>query len=504
VTDKKNEQNDPSTRSTAYRIMEGSWHKIQDILGGTEVMRSRGEIYLPRHERESSKAYDERRKTATLLNMTELTLNAWVGKPFSEAIQLSQDMPDEVRGWLDNVDLQGNDATTFARAWMREGLAKHYSHVLIDFPLTAEPLRNALDGEGLRPFMSHIPPENLIFATAQMIDGHEVLTHARILETEMERVGFTEVAQQRIRVFDRVEAFGARFLPEFEEPFDEDELAFVNEPGVFVTVYKRVDKKNDVEWVIEQPPRRLAINEIPLVTFYATPREEFMVGKPPLEDLVDLNINWWQSNSDQNTILTVTRFPILAGIGVTKENSNLEVGPKRMMTTSNQHGDFKYVEHTGAAIDAGRQNLMDLEEQMTHYGAEFTRKRPRVETATARIMASNESSSHLEAATISFEDAFNTALSFMGKWMGLTDAGRVEMNHDFGPDEVQAADLQALGVARQTRDISRKTHVRELQRRNVLAVDFDEEDDAQALAEEALSFAGEQVDDDPIDPQAEE
>ena len=73
------------------------------------------------------------------------------------------------------------------------------------------------------------------------------------------------------------------------------------------------------------------------------------VGELPLLDLAWLNIAHWQSSSDQRHVLTVARFPMLAGSGV-PENTNVVVGPDRMLTTPNADGKFYYVEHTGAAI----------------------------------------------------------------------------------------------------------------------------------------------------------
>ncbi len=464
---------DPSKTSTAYRRMCPSWDKIETILAGTEAMRRASKKYLPKHVNEKDEAYDNRLVQATLLNMTQLTLDTWVGRPFSDPVKVGKDVPEALRSILDDVDLQGNRFNVFARNWFREGVAKAFAHVLVDFPDTstsASSPRSIADDqrEGVRPYWTFVKPENLIAESAAVVDGREVLTHVRIREQVVLQDGFDERVVNRIRIFDRL-------LP--------GESAT---PGVIFSLWELRKGEKEEAWIPVQPPARLDIDEIPLVTFYAD-RQGLMYGKSPLEDLVDLNIRHWQSTSEQIDVLTAARFPILAASGVTEdENRPVLVGPHRCLTTPDPQGRWYYVEHTGAAIAAGRQDLADLEAQMAHYGAEFLTKRPGSTSATARALDSAEATSPLEDAVVRFNDALNQALSLTAKWMGLAEGGTLEVSTDFGPEEPNAADFQALQAARQGRDISRETFLDELKRRGTLADTFDPDADLEQLRSEDL------------------
>jgi hypothetical protein len=79
------------------RAMLPVWEKIETLLDGTDAMRAAGQAYLPQHEEESDTAYNERLARATLLNMLQMTLDAWVGKPFSEPIGSGDDVPTRSR-----------------------------------------------------------------------------------------------------------------------------------------------------------------------------------------------------------------------------------------------------------------------------------------------------------------------------------------------------------------------------------------------------------------------
>jgi hypothetical protein len=78
----------PDNRSAAYNRMSPRWDIMNALLGGTETMREAGEERLPKHQEESDNSWRNRLARATLLNMTEITLDMLVGKPFTEPVQL--------------------------------------------------------------------------------------------------------------------------------------------------------------------------------------------------------------------------------------------------------------------------------------------------------------------------------------------------------------------------------------------------------------------------------
>src|SRR5579859_6242454 len=200
---------DPSVKSLAYQEMESKWALIVTLMGGTTTMRTAERTYLPQHAEESNENYNERLNRNTLFNMFELTLDSLVGKQFVEPIKLNADVPDEIAdpelGFAKDIDLQGNDITSFCREWSRDAIAKGFSHVLIDMPILTQEEKDARThaddiAENRRPYWALIRPENLIFAHAEVVNGVEVLTHCRIREYCVEMVGFVEVVKERIRI----------------------------------------------------------------------------------------------------------------------------------------------------------------------------------------------------------------------------------------------------------------------------------------------------------------
>lgn len=507
------ESKGPANPSLARQRMLGMWQKMDAVLGGTETMRLAGKSYMPVHTGEESDRYGDRLSTATLWGMTKLTLEGWVGRPFESPLELDDNVPDQIKALAEDIDQQGTNMDTFARSWFETGISKAFCHVLVDFQGSVERedgkelSKKDTDAQNMRPYWLLIEPDTVIAARAEVIEGQELLVHLRLHEVTVEVDPddmFSEVMVERIRVYDR--------------KLDED-----GNPSVYVSVYKRSEEKGEANtlkgWPMEVPPFKIDIDVIPLVTFYSN-RQGFLLGKSPLDDLCDLNVKHWQSQSDQDAILTIARFPILAASGVDgvededpleaspnasrdfrKGESATVIGPFKVLTTSDPKGKFYYLEHSGEAIQAGQSSIDKLEEKMSAYGSEFLKDTPDRQTATARSMDSKESTNPLQAVTLSFIDAIQTALSMTAKWMGLDTSdkdteykgGTVTLNTEFSGGETSTVDLAALGTARQGRDISRTTYLAELTRRKILAKTFNAEEDKKELQKEALDMSSTQL-----------
>lgn len=463
-----NDPKSPETTSSSYNHQLAGWAKVQTVLDGTDAMRAAGQTYLPMHAKESAKLYQERLSRCTLLNRTRQTLGSWVGRPFSKPL-LFEKVPPAIEALFTDVDRLGNDVQVFCRNWFADGLAKAFSHVLVEFPRLGPGARN--DGgrtladdreEGARPHWIHLRPEQVFFADSTVDNGVERLLEVRIMEEVYGRDGFAETCQPQIR------------------------RMFVDGGGVVqVEIYRLVDPRHPEKRVwVKSESYPIDIPHIPLVTFYAD-RTGFMMGTSPIKDLVDLNIAHWQSTSEQRAILTVTRFPILVASGMGSADKELVVGPNLMIRLTDPKARVTYVEHSGNSIDAGRQDLEDLDAEMLSYGAEFLQRRPNP-TATGRLLDSAEATSPLQDVAIRFGHAVDQALQMTALWMKLDEGGTTKVNTQFSGAGADSAQLTALKEARQMKDISREAYLGELQRRGVLGEDFDKEKDAELLEDESL------------------
>lgn len=452
---------DPSTLSLEYRRMMEQWDKINTVLGGTAAMRKAGRKFLPIHEAESDDAYTERLESTVLVNYSKLTLNSWVGRPFSKKVKLSDDRSDRFFKFSKDVDLCGNNIDVFCRNWFKSGVSKRIAYVMVDFPRTTTEgrVRTLADDkrENVRPYFIPYQAEDVLFAhKTRFSDGEEYYDHVRIHKTELIKEGFAERLVERIEVWEPKE----------------------------VRVYEKVKKTNDkVEWVLKSKLGwSYDLDFVPLVLY------ESDTVDSPLLDIADLNITHWQSSSDQRSILTVARFPMLAVSGTSiSEAGKMVVGPKHLLATKESNGKFYFVEHAGKSIGAGQEDMKSLEEQMGNYGADFLKKSPGSPTATARALDSVESTSPLQDMVIRFQDAVNLAIYYCGQWERSSSEDwdtEVEINSNFSIGTAESASFAELGNSRGRRDISRRAYIEEMIRRGELQEDFDYDKNNEELSEE--------------------
>ena len=452
------------TPSGAYLAMQNNLMLVNTLIAGTDAMREAGELYLPREPKESKEAYDNRLSRSVLHNAFADAIQKLVGKPFSKPVTLKENTPDQIKDWTEDIDRCGNNITTFARDVFEQALADGLTHILVDFP-PSDPERSLADeqAEETRPYAVHIKAEDLFAWNFATINGVKELTQIRIRETTTEQDGlWGEKLVQRIRVI-------------YPDRFELYEL------------------NKDNKWMLIDTAE-ITLGRIALVTFY-TGRTGFMTAKPPLLDLAHLNVQHWQSDSDQEHILHFIRFPLLHGAGFNQEQQQIEIGPNRMIMSEDVQSRLEYVEHSGAAVEAGRQSLRDKEEKMDAMGSQLLVRRPGDVTATSDALSTAKTDSALQDMVRRLENVFSEVFFLMAGWAGLDseESGGISINQDFGLSMVTGSDDDTLLRARMAGEISQETYLSELKRRGKLNEDLDVDDEIERTPTEGGNFDDEET-----------
>lgn len=430
--------------SATVEAMQPDWDLARALLGGTRAMREAGTKYLPKWPNEDQDSYDTRLKTAVLFPAYQRTVSTLTGKPFSKPVTIGEDVPAQIVEWLQDVDLEGRNLDAFAADQMECALGYGICGILVDYP-RANGVRTLADerAAGLRPYMIAIKPWQVLGWIASRRNGAWVLDQLRIMESVEEPDGEFDV-----KCVDQVRVLW---------------------PGRWAT-YRQNEKK---DWVLHDEGMN-TLAYIPYVPVYGQ-RTGYMEGKPPLIEVANLNVAHWQSASDQQNVLHVARVPILTTIGVDDEKFSLTIGASTAVKLP-MGGDMKFVEHTGAAIEAGAKDLESLEERMRQAGAELLVLQPKI-TATQVATENAVGMCALQRITQGLEDALDTALQYMAEWVNLGSGGHVTLFNDYAAATLAEASAQLLLNANQAGKISDETFHSEMQRRGILAPDVDWEEE---------------------------
>jgi len=426
-----------------------SYDMCAALMGGTKAMRAMGKSLLPQWPNEDDGAYKIRLSSATLHPVFRRTVLVNSARPFSKPPTYQCALSDD---WLENIDLQNTTITMFANSLLVECLAYGMCGLLVEYP-KAEGVRTKADEKaaGVRPYFVKYSQQNIL---GWKIGEGMRLTQLRLLETVEEDDGdFATQTVEQVRVL---------------------------EVGAW-----RIFRKNEAEDWVEYDSGTTTLPVIPFVFFYGQ-RIAFGNGRSPLIDLAFQNIEHYQSSSDQQTILHVSRVPILVAIGF--GDSEITIGASTAVTTDNPDASLEYVEHTGAAIAAGRQSTLDLEDRMRSTGAELISQIQSQTTATQVNAEGEASKSTLQQIVEGFEESLELALSMAGQWVGSTADVEVGLFKSY--ETALDGDSAVLGSACQTGVISKQTHFTELQRRDVISPELQWEEEQKRIGLEKPSNAG--------------
>lgn len=447
--------NEVRKSSAAVADMAERWDLIHALMGGTHEMRERGKAYLPQWPAEDVKAYQTRLATAVLFPALARTVAVLTGKPFAKAVTVGNDVPPAVAELLHDVDMQGTSLHVFASRLAEDALSYGIAGILVDCP-PAEGARSVADerAAGIRPYFVAVRYNAILGWKAANVAGRMVLTQLRLLEhveTDDGEFGTRRIEQVRVLT-----------------------------PGAW-QVYRRVESTTGDDWqVFEEGETSLA--EVPFVPVYGL-FHGFMRGRPPLMELAHLNVEHWQSASDQQTILHVARVPIL----FTKEigDTEMTIGAGAYINASSPNADAKYVEHSGAAIEAGRLSLLDLEDRMRQVGAELLVIKPGNTTRAQTFADNDQQTSDLQRIMQGLEHSLDRALGFMAAFLRAEAAGHVTIFADYGVKSLAEASAELLLKLNGAGKLSHRTLLSEVQRRNIISPDVDVDAEIAAARAEA-------------------
>lgn len=447
------------TPHPAATAMHDAIRLPRTLLGKTAAMREAGETYLPREPAESIEAYKDRLKRSVLFNGFGKTVEDMRGRVFSKEVVLEDDVPAQIVEWSENIDLAGRNLSVFAAHVFDQALVDGVAYILADTPAATE------DGATLatqgRPYLVQVQAQDVIGWThVPGPTGEPVLTSLRFYETVEEQIdAYHSQVIKQIRVL----------------------LPFSYE------IWRKVKKAGGEEWALYASGAR-DLEAIPLAVVYLN-RTGFMTGAPPLQDLADLNVAHWQSGSDQRQILHSARVPILFGSGF-PEDIPIVISASMMTRASNPAAKLAWVEHSGGAINAGRDDLKDLEMRMQAMGLQLLVDQSG-RTATGESRDDAKENSRLAQFVDALKDGLEMALGWVAVLGGIgTDpmqaGGSITLNKDFGIDAAGIEDIRGINELYRNGLISQETAIRELLRRGFLVDSLDVDQELTRLADEKL------------------
>ena len=414
-----------------YIETENKWTRVRDSFLGSDKVKEKGEVYLPKLSSQDKKSYESYVMRAMYVNAIKNTVQGLVGAVMR--IEPVINAPDRILELAQDITGTGVSLKDFISNMLSEQLLMGRQGILID--RTED-----------RAYLSGYTTEQM----TNWMDDVIVLKETYVAHALNDAYDMTYEVQYRELMLDEDNKYVVRIWR------DSQGWSLWNE--IYPT---KVGQSLD-----EIPFVALSGNELNL-----NPTQ------PPLMSLVDTNLSMYRTSADleHGRHFTALPTPYVTGID---GDSELKIGSGSAWILPDSSSRAGYLEFTGQGLQALEKAVEEKRSIMASLGASLLQtEKTGVESAEAVRLRQNSESSVLVGAVLSVQEGIAKALSLMAEWEGVSGDIEVELNTDFSDTKISAQDLTALMGAWQSGGISHETFLHNMKKGEVIANDISVEDE---------------------------
>lgn len=461
------------TPHPSYTAMLAKWKRCQDCYEGSDAVKAAGTQYLPmldshKGSAEGQRRYEEYKLRALFFNATGRTVDGLAGGIFQRAI--SVEAPEIVLEDTKDITLSSVSLDLFALRTMRAVISPGRFGILVDMAFTPD----AKQPVEKRPYWVGYDAADVVGWSVSRAGGDEVLTQVILQETVEEP--------------HEDDPFESECVPQFRQ------LSLLD--GIYtVTLWRQVDGKGDfIPGAPVVPARRgEPLRFIPFVfvnpmSCSATPE------KPPLLDLVDVNLSHYRTSADLEHGRHFVALPTPVVFGSILGGGGEGQGPLAIGSGTawaiEKGGDAKMLEFTGQGLTALEKADSEKRKMMAVLGARLLEEQAgAAETATAVGMRHAGEQATLRTIAQTVEQALSTALQYHAWWQGTeaqpTDVeAEVELNKSVLSVRASSDEVRTALLALQADAISFDTFYARLQAGGWARDGVSAEDELKAIGEQ--------------------
>ena len=421
----------------AYAEYLPKWQRCRDGCGGQDLVKSRTVGYLPMLPGDDAGRYESYLARALYFNASGRTKQAFLGMAFHK--------PPNVKVGNDalvaDASLDGRNLTGYARSIVEQVVEVGRAGTLVDWSESEE-----------RPYFVTYKAEQIRNWQVSRVGGKMVL--ARVVLEEWVEKGSVALPNDPMATAD---ATGDAYQPEMELQYRE---LLLTGGSYVVRVWRKVEQdavngmKGKEEWLMVKeatPSRRgSSMTFIPFV-FHGATGIGTEPDRPPLEDIVDVNLSHYRSSADLEHGRFFVSLPQPWLTGVTSSEA-IVMGSGKAWLIEQPDAKVGMLEFTGQGLGALEKALADKERMMAVLGSRMLEAPKReVETAEAMQIRAMADGTTLTQIVQSVSESMTEACAMAILWTLPADAQpetareqvKFQISTDFltkkmSPDELRA------------------------------------------------------------------
>jgi hypothetical protein len=411
------------------------WERCRDCAEGEDAVKAQGEKYLPKRDShrtllDGAQRYEAYKSRALFYNATGRTVDGLCGLVMQKPPALN--FPKAIEEHGKDLTLSGVSSEMFALETLRENVKKGRYGILVEWSESAG-----------RPYWAARHAEQIVNWRVQHVGGDAVLVRV-VLREDVEEPNpldpFEDVCLTQYRVLELVE-------------------------GKYQQTVWRKPTATGV-WTADTPIIPVRRGEaLPFIPFvFISP---FGIGvepsKPPIIDLVNVNLSHYKNMADLENGLHYVGTPTLVTMGLNQDaNKPVMVGAGAYIGLP-VGGDAKILQADGELLGALERADDRKRNLMASLGARMLEDQPKgAETATAVGMRHSSEHANLKTIAGSTEAGLTMAAQWHAWWVG-TEAkpedtkATFELNKEFFAAKMAPEEQRVMVATWQGQGISRKT-----------------------------------------------
>jgi hypothetical protein len=438
----------PDYQHPEYQANIERWKRCRDAVSGQDAVHAGGKKYLPKLPGggETDEEYMARKLGTPYFNASGRTVEGMVGLVFRKAPVY--EIPPSMEAIEYDMTMTGSDMTSFSKRLITEIEVVGRVGVLVEYPtVPVQPVTEAQRAAlNLRPYASMYKAETIINWRIGRINNQLQPVLVVLSETFEDHGQFETAYKPQLRVLELSE-------------------------GAYVqTIWRKTDKG---EWAVFDKVMPIMngspLHYIPFQIIGANSLE-YEVAKPPLIDLVDINLAHYINSSflERGANFTGSPFVFIAGIQLEKDQS-IKIGSPTAIVAPDPSANAQFVEFHGTGLGTLENLLNRKESQMAAIGARMLApEKSGVEAAQAMEIKRAGETSVLASHANTVSEAMEAILNWLGEWMGIDAQAEFELNTDYLPVNMTAQEITALVSAWQSGAISKQDLFYNLQQGEII------------------------------------
>lgn len=410
-----------SARHPNYSKRIDQWVRCRDVVDGSDAVKAKGKTYLPALEGQSTSDYKAYKARALFFSAAGRSLQGFVGLVTRRLPKLMY--PDVLQPYFDDTVLSSTSFIEVFKDTAFEVLLTGRYGLLIDWP-----------EDGGEAYITSYAAEDII----NWFNGGYVVKEVHV-------------------------------EPDPDDPFTQVEVLYYRHLYLKAGIYT-VDVYNADEALIKSivpTVRGQPLDKIPMVII--NPIGLGMnSSKPPMLDIVDVNISLYMSSADLEHGRHYTALPTPVVIGAPSDTV-LKIGSLTAWCIPDPKAKVQYLEFLGQGLQSIENAIKEKTAQMAQFSSRLMDLSTRGSEAaeTVKLRHSSEAAT-LSSVAIAIESGLNKVFRMLAEFNGEPpESVLVKLYKDFLNTKLSAQELRELTTAYLDNAIDEETYLYNLERGEV-------------------------------------